>query len=181
MALSDSLLPVLFLQLSSFPAAPIDDGSLLTDQSSAVPSVASVSVGEVVGNAMPLRPSSRRIKFLIEWRDKTIPITLDDSETIGIVMVLIFASLYMYMYIMKKLNLAHHIDCSLKMHVDLNVRHNYLVQLGYLDPEGHLNSKTSVNDFLENSHFAKSQSRKNQSEHSDSLPCHIIIKVLIKV
>ena len=86
MALSDSLL--LFLQLSSLPAAPIDDGSLLTDQSSAVPSVASVSVGEVVGNAMPLRPSSRRIKFLIEWRDKTIPITLDDGETIGIVRVL---------------------------------------------------------------------------------------------
>ncbi|KAK2546833.1 FAS-associated factor 1 [Acropora cervicornis] len=49
------------------PGPPIDDGSLVTDQSSAVPSVASVSVGEVVGNAVPLRPSSRRIKFLIEW------------------------------------------------------------------------------------------------------------------
>ena len=69
------------------PEAPIDDVSLVTDQSSAVPSVASVSVGEIVGNAIPLRPSSRRIKFLIEWRDKTIPVTLDDSETIGIVRV----------------------------------------------------------------------------------------------
>ena len=74
---------LLFLQLSSLPEAHIDDESLVTDQSSAVPPVASVSVGEVVGNAIPLRPSSRRIKFLIEWRDKTIPITLDDSETIG--------------------------------------------------------------------------------------------------
>ena len=69
------------------PEAPIDDVSLVTDQSSALPSVASVSVGEIVGNAIPLRPSSRRIKFLIEWRDKTIPVTLDDSETIGIVRV----------------------------------------------------------------------------------------------
>ena len=76
---------LLFLQLSSLPEAHIDDESLVTDQSSAVPPVASesVSVGEVVGNAIPLCPSSRRIKFLIEWRDKTIPITLDDSETIG--------------------------------------------------------------------------------------------------
>ena len=83
---------LLFLQLSSLPEAHIDDESLVTDQSSAVPPVASesVSVGEVVGNAIPLCPSSRRIKFLIEWRDKTIPITLDDSETIGIVRVLIF-------------------------------------------------------------------------------------------
>ena len=68
------------------PEVPIADESLVTDQSSAVPSVASGSVGEVVGNAIPLRPSSRRIKFLIEWREKTIPITLDDHETIGIVM-----------------------------------------------------------------------------------------------
>ena len=67
------------------PEVPIADESLVTDQSSAVPSVASVSVGEVIGNTLPLRPSSRRIKFLIEWREKTIPITLDDSETIGIV------------------------------------------------------------------------------------------------
>jgi len=44
----------------------------------------------VVGNAIPLCPSSRRIKFLIEWRDKTIPVTLDDSETIGIVRVFDF-------------------------------------------------------------------------------------------
>ena len=65
MTLNVSLL--LFLQLCSLPGPPIDDGSLVTDQSSAVPSVASVSVGEVVGNAVPLRPSSRRIKFLIEW------------------------------------------------------------------------------------------------------------------
>ena len=88
MTLSVSL--SLFLQLSSMPEAPIADESLVTDQSSAVPSVASVSVGEVVGNAIPLRPSSRRIKFLIEWRDKTIPVTLDDSETIGIVRVFYF-------------------------------------------------------------------------------------------
>ena len=81
---------IFFLQLFSLPVAPIDDESLGTDQSSTVPSVASVSVGEVVGNAMPLHPSSRRIKFLIEWRDRTIPITLDDSETIGIVRVFDF-------------------------------------------------------------------------------------------
>ena len=69
--------------MSSLPDAPVVDESLVTDQSSVVPSIASVSVGEVVGNAIPLRPSSRRIKFLIEWREKTIPIVLDDSETIG--------------------------------------------------------------------------------------------------
>lgn len=72
------------------PEPPIADESLVTDQSSAVPSIASVSVGEVVGNAIPLQPSSRRIKFLIEWREKTIPITLDDSETIGIIRVFVF-------------------------------------------------------------------------------------------
>lgn len=85
MAFSFSVL--FFLFLSRLPEAPVADESLVTDQSSAVPSVASVSVGEVVGNAIPLHPSSRRIKFLIEWKDKTIPITLDDSETIGIVRV----------------------------------------------------------------------------------------------
>ena len=85
MAFSFSVL--FFLFLSSLPEAPVADDSLATDQSSAVPSVAPVSVGEVVGNAIPLHPSSRRIKFLIEWRDQTIPITLDDSETIGIVRV----------------------------------------------------------------------------------------------
>ncbi|KAJ7386458.1 pre-rRNA processing and 40S ribosomal subunit assembly, partial [Desmophyllum pertusum] len=65
------------------PETPIADESLVTDHSSAVPSIASVSVGEVVGNAIPLRPSSRRIKFLIEWRERTIPIVLDDTETLG--------------------------------------------------------------------------------------------------
>lgn len=88
--MTSSVTLLLFLQLSSVPEAPIVDESLVTDQSSAVPSVASVSVGEVVGNAIPLCPSSRRIKFLIEWRDKTIPVTLDDSETIGIVRVFDF-------------------------------------------------------------------------------------------
>ncbi|XP_078352953.1 FAS-associated factor 1-like [Oculina patagonica] len=65
------------------PEAPVADEPLVTDHSSAGPSIASVSVGEVVGNAIPLRPSSRRIKFLIEWREQTIPIVLDDSETIA--------------------------------------------------------------------------------------------------
>ena len=95
---------LLFLQLSSFPEVPINDESLVTDRSSAVPSVASVSVGEVVGNAIPLHPSSRRIKFLIEWRDKTIPITLDDSETIGIVRVLIFTLYFPIHLCLQKIN-----------------------------------------------------------------------------
>ena len=92
------------LFLSSLPEVPKNDESLVTDQSSAVPSVASVSVGEVVGNAIPLHPSSRRIKFLIEWRDKTIPITLDDSETIGIVRVLIFTLYFPIHLCLQKIN-----------------------------------------------------------------------------
>ena len=74
-----------YLPLFSFPEAPVPDAPLVTDQSSATSSISSISVGEVVGTAIPLRPSSRRIKFLIEWRERTIPIVLDDSETIGTV------------------------------------------------------------------------------------------------
>jgi len=43
----------------------------------------SVSVGEVVGRSIPVQQPLRRVKFLVEWRDQTIPIVLEDSETIG--------------------------------------------------------------------------------------------------
>ena len=43
----------------------------------------SVSVGEVVGRSIPVQHPLRRVKFLVEWRDQTIPIVLEDSETIG--------------------------------------------------------------------------------------------------
>lgn len=68
----------------SFPEVPtVHDHSSVTDQPSMVPSVASVSVSEVVGKAVPIQKPSRRKKFLIEWREKTIPIVLDDTETLG--------------------------------------------------------------------------------------------------
>ena len=62
-----------------------DAHSSVTDQSSMVPSIASVSVGEVVGRSIPLQKPARRIRFLIEWREQTIPIVLDDTETLGTV------------------------------------------------------------------------------------------------
>ena len=43
----------------------------------------SVSVGEVVGRSIPGQQPLRRVKFLVEWRDQTIPIVLEDSDTIG--------------------------------------------------------------------------------------------------
>lgn len=63
-------------------AVPVDDHSPVTDQS-LIPSVASVSVGDIVGRSIPVQNPPRRIKFLIEWRDRTIPIVLDDNETLG--------------------------------------------------------------------------------------------------
>ena len=42
-----------------------------------------VSVGEVVGRSIPVQQPARRVKFLVEWRDQTIPIVLEDSDTIG--------------------------------------------------------------------------------------------------
>ena len=90
--------------MSSLPEAPVVDEPLVTDQSSAVPSIASISVGEVVGNAIPLRPSSRRIKFLIEWREKTIPIVLDDSETIGMIIVI---TVHFYWYKCNSYRILH--------------------------------------------------------------------------
>lgn len=65
------------------PEAPVPDAYWVADQSTAGTSTSSVSVRGVVGNAIPLQPSSRRIKFLIEWRDRTIPIVLTETETIG--------------------------------------------------------------------------------------------------
>ena len=69
------------------PEAPVPDAYWVADQSTAGTSTSSVSVRGVVGNAIPLQPSSRRIKFLIEWRDRTIPIVLTETETIGSVNV----------------------------------------------------------------------------------------------
>ena len=43
----------------------------------------SISVDEVVGRSIPLQQPGRRVKFLVEWRDQTIPVVLEDSETIG--------------------------------------------------------------------------------------------------
>ena len=43
----------------------------------------SVSVGGVVGRSIPVQQPLRRVKFLVEWRDQTIPIVLEDNETIG--------------------------------------------------------------------------------------------------
>ena len=69
----------------SMPEAPVPDATWVTDQFSGGATISSVSVGEVIGNAIPLQPSSRRIKFLIEWKERTIPIVLDETETIGTV------------------------------------------------------------------------------------------------
>ena len=73
----------------SMPEAPVPDATWVTDQFSGGATISSVSVGEVIGNAIPLQPSSRRIKFLIEWKERTIPIVLDETETIGTVDVVV--------------------------------------------------------------------------------------------
>lgn len=69
-------------------APTVDDHSCITNQLSMVPSIASVSVGEVVGRALPLQKPPRILKFLIEWREQTIPIVLDENETLGTVYTL---------------------------------------------------------------------------------------------
>ena len=70
------------------PEAPVPDATWVTDQFSGGATISSVSVGEVIGNAIPLQPS-RRIKFLIEWKERTLPIVLDETETIGTVDVIV--------------------------------------------------------------------------------------------
>ena len=74
----------------------MDEHSSVADQPSVLPSIASVSVGEIVGRAIPLQKPSRRIKFLIEWREQTIPIVLDDSETLGTVFIISSLSTDLY-------------------------------------------------------------------------------------
>lgn len=59
------------------PEAPaMEEHSPASDQPS-------ISVDEVVGRSIPLQQPGRRVKFLVEWRDQTIPVVLEDSETIG--------------------------------------------------------------------------------------------------
>ncbi|XP_015752631.1 PREDICTED: FAS-associated factor 1-like [Acropora digitifera] len=60
---------------------PVDDFPAVIAQSS-VPSVASVSVDNV-GRSFPPQNPPRRVKFLIEWKEHTIPVVLDDTETLG--------------------------------------------------------------------------------------------------
>ena len=55
----------------------MEEHSPVSDQ----PSI--ISVGEVVGRSIPLQQPTRRVKFLVEWRDQTIPVVLEDGETIG--------------------------------------------------------------------------------------------------
>jgi hypothetical protein len=38
---------------------------------------------EIIGQSVPLHHPQRRVKFLIEWKDKTLTVILDDSETVG--------------------------------------------------------------------------------------------------
>lgn len=64
---------------------PVDDFPAVIAQSS-VPSVASVSVDNV-GRSFPPQNPPRRVKFLIEWKEHTIPVVLDDTETLGTVAV----------------------------------------------------------------------------------------------
>ena len=64
---------------------------------SSVPTVDSLSVSEAAGHSMPLRHPARRLKFLIEWREKTIVIVLEDSETVGIMNICFNALQYMCM------------------------------------------------------------------------------------
>ena len=72
--------------LLSLPVTvPVDDFPAVIAQSS-VPSVASVSVDNV-GRSFPPQNPPRRVKFLIEWKEHTIPVVLDDTETLGKVAV----------------------------------------------------------------------------------------------
>lgn len=64
---------------------PVDDFPAVIAQSS-VPSVASVSV-ENIGRSFSPQNQPRRVKFLIEWKEHTIPVILDDTETLGKVVV----------------------------------------------------------------------------------------------
>ena len=64
---------------------PVNDFPAVIAQSS-VPSVASVSVDNVGRSFSPQNPP-RRVKFLIEWKEHTIPVVLDDTETLGTVTV----------------------------------------------------------------------------------------------
>ncbi|KAK3747578.1 hypothetical protein QZH41_015805 [Actinostola sp. cb2023] len=38
---------------------------------------------EVIGHSVPLHHPTRRVKFLIEWKEKTLTVILDDCETVG--------------------------------------------------------------------------------------------------
>ena len=41
------------------------------------------SLPEVIGRSLPLHHPPRSLKFLVEWKDRTIPVVLDDVETVG--------------------------------------------------------------------------------------------------
>ncbi|EDO48162.1 predicted protein [Nematostella vectensis] len=38
---------------------------------------------QIIGESVPLHHPPRRVKFLVEWKDQTIPVVLDDTDSVG--------------------------------------------------------------------------------------------------
>ncbi|XP_048579867.1 FAS-associated factor 1 [Nematostella vectensis] len=88
--------------------------SVLADQTDSpiiVPLSPSPEV-QIIGESVPLHHPPRRVKFLVEWKDQTIPVVLDDTDSVGTIKRMLEMQIGIPMDQQSLLGWAHHLQIT---------------------------------------------------------------------